>query len=246
MMKCVGICDRIGGRPRPEREGIGLEGFGKRIVRRLFGPGPGDVAEELRGRLAGMPEDAGGRERKDFPSAADRLREHRSRPPVYPPEASSAAAPPAGAGRDDAGRGNELPAERKVSYSLELPPESEKWYADEAALLQKTFSCRLMRLLEERRIRPAAFYGAAGIDRKLFSAIRCDPCYQPSRETALRCCLALRLGVGEAETLLASAGYAFSDGRRRDLVIRTCIEKGIFSVDDVNTVLDALGEKPFR
>ena len=189
------------------------------------------AAEELKKRLEGLPHTPPARNEKDFPSAADLLRKHRERPCVLP---ETAAPPPVSS------------EGRTVSYSIDLPPEMEKRFREEADLERKTFSSRLIRLVESRRIRPSAFYRAADIDRKLFSAIRRNPYYQPSRETAIRCCLALRLNAEETVELLASAGYALSDARRFDLIIRECIERGICAVGDVNTILDALGEKPFR
>ncbi len=136
--------------------------------------------------------------------------------------------------------------ERQISYSLSLTDEAEEWVREAAALAAGTFSARLSLLLEEKHIRAPAFYRAAGIDRKLFSAIRRDEGYQPSRETAIRCCLALRLNTAETEELLRSAGYALSGDRRFDLIIRWCVENGVWDVDRVNALLDELGEKTFR
>ena len=197
------------------------------------------VAEELRRRVgeANMLPDPG--DEKEFPSAADRLEAFRAGQRVPPGPAP--AAPPS-----DAAPGHA----RSISYSLDLPggleAEIEEKLRGEAELRQKTFSSRLVRLVEARHVRPAAFYRAAGIDRKLFSAIRRSEYYQPSRDTAIRCCLALRLNAEETDALLASAGYALSDARRFDIIVRGCIEKGVFGVDEVNTVLDALGERTFR
>lgn len=194
-----------------------------------------NTPEQLKALLANIPPSPLPGDEKDFPSAADRLLAHTALPAAEAPPADASPALSAGEG-----------GERRISYSLNLTEAAEEWVREAAALAAGTFSARLTLLLAEKHIRPPAFYRAAGIDRKLFSAIRRDYGYQPSRETAIRCCLALRLNIEETEELLKSAGYALSPARRFDLVIRWCVENGVWNVDRVNALLDELGEKTFR
>ena len=110
---------------------------------------------------------------------------------------------------------------------------------------RSTFSRKVLTLLSLKQIDPKAFYRQAGIDRKLFSKIKTDFCYQPNKETALRCCLALHLDVGEALDLLKSAGYTLSDSSSFDLAIRYCLVSGVYDLSAVNMLLEALEEKVF-
>ena len=110
---------------------------------------------------------------------------------------------------------------------------------------RSTFSNKVLTLLDRKGIEPRAFYRQAGIDRKLFSKLKTDFCYQPKKETALRCCLALRLKVDEALDLLKSAGYTLSDSSSFDLAIRYCLANEVYDLSAVNMLLEALDEKAF-
>lgn len=149
-----------------------------------------------------------------------------------------------------------------IRYSMrDLDPQTEQRDLIEKEILQKlrqqymqwepqqrsryTFSSQVLTTLSHKQIDPRTFYRQAGIDRKLFSKLKTDFCYRPNRETALRCCLALHLTVGEAITLLKSAGYALSDSSSFDLAIRYCLANGIYDLSAVNMLLEALDEKVF-
>ena len=134
-----------------------------------------------------------------------------------------------GAGANAARGGLPLrPAERGArSFSL-----------DEAlGTKEDTFTRRLFRLIDERGLDDVTVYKRANIDRKLFSKIRSDPNYKPSKTTAIAFALALELTLPEAQSLLARAGYTLSHSYLADIVVETCIQKGIFSVLDVNELL---------
>ena len=92
----------------------------------------------------------------------------------------------------------------------------------------ETFSEAVLRWMEEKRMSPGEFYRKAGLDRKLFSKLKTDHDYQPNKKTAVRCCLALELDPDAAVDLLKCAGYALSDTSEFDLVIRYCIEHGVY------------------
>lgn len=108
---------------------------------------------------------------------------------------------------------------------------------------RNTFSSKVLKYLAEKRFDPRVFYQQAGIDRKLFSKLKTDFCYQPKKETAIRCCLALQLTVSEAVDLLKTAGYALSDSNSFDLAIRYCLDNEVYDLAAVNMLLEALEEK---
>ena len=79
-------------------------------------------------------------------------------------------------------------------------------------------------------------------DRRLFSKIRGDENYVPSRKTAISFCLALQLEMDEAEKMLATAGYTLSASSRFDIIIMYLIENGEYNIHFANIVLDDYGE----
>ncbi len=85
-------------------------------------------------------------------------------------------------------------------------------------------------------------YKRANIDRRLFSKIRGDEDYVPSKKTAISFCLALQLDVDEAKRLLETAGYTLSASSRFDLIIMYLIEKREYNVHFANIILDDYGE----
>lgn len=98
-------------------------------------------------------------------------------------------------------------------------------------------------MIDEKGLQPKEFYGRAGLDRKLFSALKNGgPSYQPSWNTAVRCCFALQLSSEETDEILKLAGYALSDSRKADLLIRYCIENKIWNLFDVDELLYSFGE----
>ena len=61
--------------------------------------------------------------------------------------------------------------------------------------------------------------------------------YKPSKMTAFRCCIGLKLNAEEAEALLKLAGMAFSPNDPDDLVLKFCLENGIRDIPGINYML---------
>lgn len=108
-----------------------------------------------------------------------------------------------------------------------------------------SFNERLFLLIDRTKQKDSEIYKKALIDRRLFSKIRSNKKYNPSKKTVLALCLALELNKEEADLLLASAGYSLSKANDYDLIITFCIEKKVFDFLEINELLDHYGYELF-
>ena len=106
----------------------------------------------------------------------------------------------------------------------------------------ETFSQMLLRLIDERNLKDSEVYKNANIDRRLFSKIRGDGDYIPSKKTAICFCMALQLDLEKSRRLLETAGYALSTSSKFDLIIMYLLENREFNVVFANIVLERYGE----
>ncbi|MDO4750361.1 MAG: O-acetyl-ADP-ribose deacetylase, partial [Eubacteriales bacterium] len=91
--------------------------------------------------------------------------------------------------------------------------------------LDAGFSETLMKLIDRTGKKDSEIYKKANIDRKLFSKIRKNPDYKPSKATAVAFAIALELSLEETRDFIARAGFALSHSSKFDVIIEYFIKQ---------------------
>lgn len=99
------------------------------------------------------------------------------------------------------------------------------------------FSETLLKLIDQSGQKDSDVYKRANVDRKLFSKIRNNPQYKPSKATAVAFAIALELDLEETRDFIGRAGYALSRSSTFDIIIEYFIVHERYDIYEINLTL---------
>ena len=137
--------------------------------------------------------------------------------------------------------------EMAIESYAEMPvcaaaPMAEKDWGQLMQHLDAGFSETLLRLIDRTGKKDAEIYKKANVDRKLFSKIRNNPEYKPSKATALAFAFALELDLEETKDFIGRAGFALSHSSKFDVIVEYFLVNRNYNVFELNEVLFAFDQ----
>ena len=128
-----------------------------------------------------------------------------------------------------------------MSVGEATPMDSDDW-GKLLKNLDAGFSETLLKLIDRTGKKDSEIYKKANVDRKLFSKIRNNMDYKPSKTTALAFAFALELDVDETKDFIGRAGFALSHSSKFDVIVEYFLLNRNYNVFELNEVLFAFDQ----
>ena len=129
----------------------------------------------------------------------------------------------------------------EICDSSAIPQSSDEW-KNRLKKLDAGFSETLLRLIDRTGKKDSEIYKKANVDRKLFSKIRNNMDYKPSKTTALAFAFALELDIDETRDFIARAGFALSHSSKFDVIVEYFLVSKNYDIYELNEVLFAFDQ----
>lgn len=128
-----------------------------------------------------------------------------------------------------------------MSVGAGIPMDSDDW-GKLLKDLDAGFSETLLKLIDRTGKKDSEIYKKANVDRKLFSKIRNNMDYKPSKTTALAFAFALELDIDETKDFIGRAGFALSHSSKFDVIVEYFLVNKNYDVFELNEVLFAFDQ----
>ena len=128
-----------------------------------------------------------------------------------------------------------------MSVMAAAPMDADDW-GQLMKSLDAGFSETLLKLIDRTGKKDSEIYKKANVDRKLFSKIRNNMDYKPSKTTALAFAFALELDIDETKDFIGRAGFALSHSSKFDVIVEYFLVNRNYNVFELNEVLFAFDQ----
>lgn len=99
-------------------------------------------------------------------------------------------------------------------------------------------------MMREKNLDEVEVYKKGNISRQLFSKIKSEKDYHPTKNTIFSLAIGMELSISETSELLEKAGYSFSSAIKSDLLIKYFISNKNYNIFAINEALDKYGFSP--
>ena len=135
-------------------------------------------------------------------------------------------------------------SDKKPNLLENLPIPSAEPRPPNLRAVNLSFAARLIIAIRDKFDGDAPMvYNAARVSRQVYSQIITDETRPVKKRTVIRFAFALKMTSAEANLLLKSAGYAFSNSQTEDFILQACLDVNppIWDLDLVNQLLKEYG-----